>query len=555
MRILDNVFDLIVEEVKNKNLFFKLMSEWKKTFPNLTDEQGEYIYNRHDQLKGQIKPNNPAVISFLSRYDGQFGTKKYELKDLTDITRFNIKELLEFLKEFSKIDLNIDDEAVDDSKQKEEEYKKIFSQNANQKTPLKIEASKQMWMDQSTAKINEGDFRVYEILNQEQSIRMGYYYQSIHLKNYIEKDGRGINNPWCVTWRGNDVKEYKTDEQGNPIGAPLFSHSGNMYRNYRVNESRTFYFVIDESRPEDDKYHMSALQIQNNGTYRLTSMFNDGDNIMSWEDIVGIYPKIAEHRDAIQPRKMDEDEITTLSIIDRINENPTSPNEFARQTPQIKEQYIDALGTLKEPKSWNSMGKELRVKYVDLMQVNDAFQRFSNFEFLRTVLSTEGFSARLERKLKILGIQEGVSYLVNNVMKSFVKGRVSLDNPNIRLLYNKDRQKFGLHNSSTLDWVNFNGVEYEAFYSIIDTQMWLDEEGNQYIVETYSKSNAVDNTTFYCVYPVEFEKEYPDGHFLSQNAFLELSKNLTPAEDEESPSMISSLDKEKVDIKEFKKGQ
>lgn len=554
MRILDNVFELIVEEVKNKNLFFKLMSEWKKTYPSLTDEQGEMLFNRHEEVRKQINPTNPSVLSFLSRYDGQFGTKKYELQDLPDISKFEIKDLIEFLQEFGRLNLSLDNDESNKPEEKEEELKKIFSENGVQKTNEKIEASRQMWMDPSSALINEGDLRVYEILNQEQSIRMGYYYQSIHLQNYILNEGKKMNSPWCVTWRGRDVKEYKTDENGKRIGAPLFSHQGNMYRSYRVSEKRTFYFVIDESKPNTDQYHLSALQIERNGTYRLTSMFNNGDNVMSWDQIVSIYPELTNHQDKIRPREMDEDEITTLSIVDRITEIPNSPNEFSRQNPNVKEQYIDARGTLKQPKSWETLSTDLRIKYVDLMETNDAFQRFSNFEFLKTVLKTEGFSAKLDRKLKILGIQEGVPYLVNNVMKSFVKGRASLDNPNIRLLYNKDRQKFGLHNTTTLDWVNLNGVEYDAFYTIIDTQMWLDEEGNQYIVETYSRSNAVDNTTFYCVYPVEFEKQYPDGHFFSQNAFIELSKNLTPAEDEESPSMLSSLDKEKVDIKELKKG-
>ena len=58
MRILDSVFDFIVEEVKNKNLFFRLMSDWRKTFPNLTDEQGEFIFNRHEEVRKQINPTN-----------------------------------------------------------------------------------------------------------------------------------------------------------------------------------------------------------------------------------------------------------------------------------------------------------------------------------------------------------------------------------------------------------------------------------------------------------------------------------------------------------------
>jgi len=45
MRFTDLLFQTLLEEVKNKALFTKLMSGWRQQKPNLTDEEGEEIFN------------------------------------------------------------------------------------------------------------------------------------------------------------------------------------------------------------------------------------------------------------------------------------------------------------------------------------------------------------------------------------------------------------------------------------------------------------------------------------------------------------------------------
>ena len=548
MNIKDLVYDLVVEAVKNKGLFDRLMTKWKETYPNLTDGEGEYIYNRHDQLKGQMKLTNPAVVSFLTRYDGNYGTKKYELKDITDITRFDTKHLIEFLKEFGRFELNLVGDENNDSEKKEEEIKKIFDQNGGQKTPEKIEFSKSMWFDSSTALINEGDFRVYEIMNQAQSIRMGYYYQTIHKKNWLENNGRGVNSPWCVTWRGGDVKEYREDENGNPIGAPIFSHGGNMYSTYRTNYNRTFYFVIDESKSDTDKYHMSALQIDNYGRYILSSMYNDGDNSMSWDDIVRIYPKIAQFKDKIKSREMSENEVQSKSIVDIINENPGSQYEFARQTPERKEAYIDALGTLKTPKSWTTMSNDLRSKYVDVMQINDAYQRFSNLEFLTLVLKTEGFTNKLDRKLKILGRQEGIAYLVDYLMKhEYQVGRRSIDNSKISTYRSRVTKKFGLFDYSKGTWIKSGGIEYGPYYNKVKDTLYFDENRKGYIVELYSDSMEENEKSFYAVFPVG--KDSVSAHFMSKGGFDLLKEKFQQEEGKKFGKLSDFSPETDIDLK------
>jgi hypothetical protein len=92
MKINELIFDMIVEEIKanQKTFFNELMTKWKTEVPELTDEQGERVFNRHNNIKNQISIENSAIVRFLKRHDGRFpDKKKYALNDLKQIQTFN----------------------------------------------------------------------------------------------------------------------------------------------------------------------------------------------------------------------------------------------------------------------------------------------------------------------------------------------------------------------------------------------------------------------------------------------------------------------------------
>jgi hypothetical protein len=95
MKINELIFDMIVEEIKanQKTFFNELMTKWKTEVPELTDEQGEKVFNRHNNIKNQISIENSAIVRFLKRHDGRFpDKKKYTLNDLKQIQVFNFKD-------------------------------------------------------------------------------------------------------------------------------------------------------------------------------------------------------------------------------------------------------------------------------------------------------------------------------------------------------------------------------------------------------------------------------------------------------------------------------
>jgi hypothetical protein len=541
MKFKNLIHDLIVEEVKNKNLFNKLYNLWKESIPNLTLNDAETIFNRHDNIKDVLKnPNTPAVISFLTRHDGQHGSKKYELKQLTDITQFNIFDLIEILTEYGKFNLEND---YGNGGNEKNHLNKIFSENGNKKTNEKIEESKRMWFDPSSAKISEDGFRVYEILNQVQSMRMGYYMQEVHKIPYVKfrNSGESFNMPWCVTWRGNEAVEYVSyDENGRGVGAPLYTQSSNMYGTYR-RQGKTFYFVIDESKDTTNKYYMSALQARDNGAYILTSLYNDGDQSMTWEEIVNIYPKIANHKDKIAPRQMSDSELETRTIVDVINENEGSPQEFARQVRTRKQEYISNGGYISKIKSWGSMDSELRTLYVDMTTVDNAFQRYGNLDLFKEMVNTPGFRNKIERRLKILG-KSGISYIIDELLKrQYERLRTGIKNKNIALFQNRSTRKIGLYNYATNDWLSQGSVVYVDNYTKGDEELYFDDQMEGYLVEPYFITNVDDLTSFFSVSPSseltsDENNDFPT-HFISGEKWKELSQRLTPEDEIEKDEM------------------
>jgi hypothetical protein len=114
-------------------------------------------------------------------------------------------------------------------------------------------------------------------------------------------------------------------------------------------------------------------------------------------------------------------------------------------------------------------------------------------------------------------------------------------------LASKINGKSGLYNTRTTNWVQMNGMTYEPLYELIDTDLFFDEEGETYVVETFSKSMQPSNDSFYSVYLVSDSNPEFNSHFLSSTAWEKLKSNLK-SEDEDVPKKPG----DETDIKEYK---
>jgi hypothetical protein len=525
MKISNILQNVMVEEVKNKKLFDSLITKWREQKPNLTPEEGETLFNRFQEIKNGLSPNRPQVRSFLYRFDGRHGYEKFDPDLIKDITKYTYRQIKSLIGEYDDQDM-VGDEIIPN----------IFSGKDIKSTKEKIEASKQLWYDQDSAIINEEGFRVYSIKNQAMSIRFGYYAEYINGSQKNDVEGI-VNASWCVTWRG-----------ANAGGE-------NRWGSYRSGtpSDRTFYFVIDESKnPKRNKHHLSALQRVKSvrDGYMLTSVRNDGDTTMNWDEICNVYPKIREYKDLIVEITYSKAELSEKNVVGQINETENNAYEFRRVDRQLKKAYINNNGELKKPESWMSMDESLRALYITLTTKETIRNKFSNFEFLNEIKKVGNEFTLLDNKIKQLGYKDGIGFILTDLIKhEFRHRRDSINNPQIKIFESKVNGLCGVYNVRTAGWVNFDGITYEPLFKNTDSDVYFDEEEQGYFVEKYEKGGG---GSFYTIYPSETEAG--DAYILSEKAWDQLKPKLYVEKGDIPIPRIKDFDPTgDVDIKETKK--
>jgi hypothetical protein len=547
MNIQDLVYDVLVEEVKNKKLFNFLLKKWFGDNPTPEQMQrAEADLTLFSEKQKSLTPKNPAVYTFLLRHNGTENRfPKFDPAGLMDITRYSLQEIESLLHEFKDDTLASNDEE--------------FSRNLRS-TPENVEASKKLWLSDRDTLVNEEGFKVHFVADARESIKYGYY------QEYVAESNRGVQ--WCVT--GRNTPESR----------------GNLWGTYRP--KRTFWFVIDQSRdpkenadPNIYKYYLTALQYCERDRhpitgeiytgFKLTSLLNDGDNPMTWEQITTIYPQLTPYRESFQYVRYDETELFDQNVARRLNEVEGHMHEFAAARREYKKSYIDNGGVISTEKSWLSMDDNLKTVYIITSTARDLGDKFPSTELMRAIRSSGNFLKLLDNHIKSLGnrlddngriankelADLGVSSVYDQLkQKEFDTARTSLDNPKIKLYRSKvTKKKFGLFDLAKNDWVTHDGVTFED-YTEFTTDLYEDDELKQYLVETFvGPSGQVDNQSLFAVAPILENQEFGNCHFIGYRQMQELNKKIHPKNDEDDDDdtiRFKDFDPEKeVDIKEI----
>lgn len=524
------LFEKILEEqIANKKLFNGLMAKWREEKPDLSEEEGEKLFNKFQQIKNGLGEKQPQVRSFLSRFDGNFGYSVFNPQFLKDITKYTYKQIKSLIDEYTPLDELVEYEDLE-----------VFDPKDTKPTPEKVEASKDLWFGDRYCIINLDGFRVYDIPDQATSVKFGYFVEATN-SGYS-----GANAPWCVTWRS---------DQGYT----------NRWENYRSTDyQRSFYFVIDESKSperetnrEINRYYLSALQISPLVTskYVLTSVKNDGDNAKTWSEIVSIYPKLSEFKELIKIKPFSQDELRQQNLIGKVSESP-GQYEFRRQEKNVKKAYINGNAILKKPESWASMDGELKSLYISLTNKNNAYPRFGNYAFLKEIKKVGSDFTLLNNRLKALGIENGVGEISAKLISNdYYFARSNKENPSIVLFRSKTDGYFGIFDKVRADWYKKGGVTYEPSYTLIKTTSMIDDKDIPYLIETYSEHSTPDESSFYSLFPHSEEKS-GKSYFLTSTAFTNLMNKM--AEIESKNKKVKKLTNFEpgadIDIREMEKG-
>jgi hypothetical protein len=509
-----NIIDILVEEQVVSNAIFGAILKNSGLIDDPNKEQLKpkitNLVNRFRQLKN-LNPELPQVKTFLYHYDGVHAKPQFK-GDIKSVTNYTLKQLEFLISEYST-----DDAANTDTQDRELLTKTQYNDET-------AELSKKLWYSDENAIINLPGFRVYQPKSQADAIKYGWYEQK------LMNEMRPGHHAWCVTWRtGSNRWEYYRSKGG------------------------TFFFIIDESKlqsedPETRKFYLGALQVIDKNKnayhpgYEMTDIFNRGEHEENWAQVTATYPQLAEYKESLQPIEFSQEEVEMRDNVSSINETPGSPKAFWRQPRQYKKEYINLKLKISTPESWYSMDNELRDLYIVLSERGEFHYRFSNFELLRAVRKT-GKSKLLNDEMIKKEQNEGVKSLAMSLMSELkpVEERIGIVNENI-ILYKTRKNRYGLWNNNTDDWLELHGNNYEPSYTLINEEIVENPKTKERFYVDKFESNEGDY--FIAATPIDDI----DSYFLSKQAWETIKDKFTS---EGSEQMLSKSQ----DINEIKKGQ
>jgi hypothetical protein len=489
MKFTNIVYDMIVEEVKNKSLINSLLTKWQTENESLTYQDVESIYEKFaGRIQNGIRVDKPEILTFLNHFDGVHTKPKFprEPNLLKDITKYTYAQIIFLIDEYGLGDGGV------------EQIDRFRVGNDVEPNDEIIEASRELWSSDKNAVINENGFRMYGVPDQATAIKYGYYEGEMAKKIHRLFPQEYGFNQWCVT-------RYR-------INSNLWS----SYRSRRY----TFYFAIDDNRnftqePQEGeevetpkfnnvKYYLSAIIVLDGSAsnFKIADLQNNNEYDITWEKLIQIFPALDGKRELFKWKEYNEDEelVNPSDIRNKINEDRNSPWWFARMTKANKAAYIQNQGTLREPDSWLSMDEDLRKLYIDTSTRNNILDKFKSRAFLRTILSIPANKKSLERRLGILGFENGLNVIVDNIIRNdFEPYRTSLDNPNLVIYESRSDGKFAIYNTLTLSPLVKDGIDYDAFYNSIQTLVYTDKNETLYYIEVFSKTSQVDDESFYTI--------------------------------------------------------
>ena len=540
MKIADLIFDLLIEEVKDKALLSFLLKKWYGETP--TDGQrneGEFLVEKYILLKNSNRLGQQLlqIKTFLRRFNG------FDPTNLTVPRSFDLKQMKFLIGEYDIVIPNFNTPP----EQEVEVENPMFKGKNLPATKERIEASKNLWYTSNkNLIIDEGDFRVYTIPDQKSSIDFGYY------EGHISKTPTFENQPkshmqWCTT--------------RHMIDANLWSSYRNRERN------RTFYFVIDETKNpeiqpniEISQYYLSALQRTDDTTkkFRLTSILNNGsDPEFTKEDLIRLYPKLENHFDKFETVPFSRAELgvadgENIDVIELINEIPGNEYEFSTRTTEEKRQYIQRGKLIRKPISWELMSDGLKTHYIDTLEtqfhVNEKIGK-ELFEYIKNELPAD--LKKLDRRLKILTLDGKQGVGVEYLNTKFIKEDHELTytgkkNPNIKIYQNKNSHYFGIFDSIKGDWLESNGIKYDCTFVAEDSDFKETKDGATLLIEKYINSGGVEFYTVHIGLSVSHEDSTARVFILSSQQYHSLGQLF-----DERPEDFSAND---VDLGEMKKG-
>lgn len=292
----------------------QIKAKWLEEYPGATEQQMNdaisFFYDRKDRLKpykpyGTMDPttgryyiNLPEIAALVERFPNMVDVLSNDSK-LKDLGSYTWEEITFYQNRIYQQAIEVDDENWVEGDFTEDD---------------RIRMALERWKKPFNRIINDGTLTVYRVDCKSEAIALGALDHAIFRKYKSEKirktlpenvrryladaDDEWASQPWCIA---------------RPIGG---QYGGNLWTNYRPTYG--FYFILDNSKPEWDVHHISAIEAINGGDYQLSTMVNHYEET-GWEGIEQIYPGLRGKRNLFPwfgetPREKKELTLDTITF-------------------------------------------------------------------------------------------------------------------------------------------------------------------------------------------------------------------------------------------------
>lgn len=481
MKIGKLIYEMLLDEAVSKGILNRLKSKWGEENPDITDDILELIASQFyggvkgsKQIQRKIKDgggkDHPLIKSFLLRHDGGDGDKPFKPDSLLDLTAYSWNQIIDLFGEF---DINIGNLIT-----KEDWVDEFLTRPLSEED--KLEASKALWYGSEEKIYDDGDgFRVYLPKNQKQCVAFGIY------ENHLAQKIGGFN--WCITTTNERSTYY------------------NMYRD----KGLTYYFVINEKIPTDNKHHISAIMPiagddRNGVNFEYTDLKNSGGNSTGVrlehtnldKCLTCLHPQLVGNEEAIEiiSRSIRYDTSKELNIGDgsvdpiaRINEREGDRWDFARRNRREKIAYITNGNYLRSVRSFESMPTDLLGLYIKTTNNQNWTDRFQTYEIFKIFLDSNDLSEKLRRRIDGEdGDQpievDGRSVTFGDIQWQFIKNKyatkyAAVDHESTKIVMGNATGepsfgKYGIWDGDGGDWLSHNGITYEPTYESFENSEW-----------------------------------------------------------------------------------
>ena len=230
--------------------------------------------------------------------------------------------------------------------------------------------------------------------------------------------------------------------------------SSNLFYNYRLDNRRTLYYVIDQDKEYSDVNFAVVVLVDPDGDMSLADGTNSGrysghQNI-PWNEIVTKIPKLKNLREVFKPKPLTQEELEVISQIrnTRVGDNPIED----LGSEDRAEMWLEIRSPRLSDKQFENLTVPLRKKYIALGHdltagmINVADPDTKKYYVSKQIdsIKTKSLNQLSESDIAILNLP-GMAKLKEEMKKKFATDFQSGDNISIRIPAQKEGKYIALY--------------------------------------------------------------------------------------------------------------